>query len=75
MTIDMNDMLNSILNELSHLQYVHPGDIPNIDLYMDQVTPYQDHDQQLYKEQSSSAACEEEVFPGAYAASHFYLLF
>ena len=59
MTIDMNDMLNSILNELSHLQYVHPGD----------------HDQQLYKEQSSSTACEEEVFPGAYAASHFYLLF
>ena len=40
MTIDMNDMLNSILNELSHLQYVHPGDIPNIDLYMDQVTTF-----------------------------------
>ena len=89
MTIDMNDMLNSILNELSHLQYVHPGDIPNIDLYMDQVTTFMDEqlastkrykedkilDQQLYKEQSSSAACEEEVFPGAYAASHFYLLF
>ena len=42
MTIDMNDMLNSILNELSHLQYVHPGDIPNIDLYMDQVTTFMD---------------------------------
>ena len=40
MTIDMNDMLNSILNELSHLQYVHPGDIPNIDLYMDQGPGY-----------------------------------
>ena len=26
-------------------------------------------------DESSSAACEEEVFPGAYAASHFYLLF
>ena len=38
----MNDMLNSILNELSHLQYVHPGDIPNIDLYMDQVTTFMD---------------------------------
>lgn len=93
MTIDMNDMLNSILNELSHLQYVHPGDIPNIDLYMDQVTTFMDEQlastkrykedkiltktmiNKLYKEQSSSAACEEEVFPGAYAASHFYLLF
>lgn len=42
MTIDMNDMLNSILDELSHLQYVHPGDIPNIDLYMDQVTTFMD---------------------------------
>ena len=56
MTIDMNDMLNSILNELSHLQYVHPGDIPNIDLYMDQVTTFMDEQlasTKRYKEDNS----------------------
>ena len=38
MTIDTNDILNSILESLSRIDYIHPEDIPNIDLYMDQVT-------------------------------------
>lgn len=38
MNIDTSNLLNSILEELSSLSYVHPGDVPNIDLYMDQVT-------------------------------------
>ena len=42
MTIDKNDMLNSILEMLSQIDYIHPGDIPNIDLYMDQVTTFMD---------------------------------
>ena len=37
MNIDTSNLLNSILEELSSLSYVHPGDVPNIDLYMDQV--------------------------------------
>ena len=42
MTIDTNNLLNSILDELSHLDYIHPGEVPNIDLYMDQVTTFMD---------------------------------
>ena len=38
MTIDTKDMLNSILSSISRIDYVKPDDIPNIDLYMDQVT-------------------------------------
>ena len=38
MTIDTKDMLNSILSSISRIDYVRPDDIPNIDLYMDQVT-------------------------------------
>ena len=38
MTIDMNDMLSSILESLSRVDYIPLEDIPNIDLYMDQVT-------------------------------------
>jgi Domain of unknown function (DUF1836). len=40
MTIDINDMLNSILASFSRIDYVKPTDIPNIDLYMDQVTTF-----------------------------------
>lgn len=32
--------LNAILKEFSELDYVHPEDIPNIDLYVDQVTTF-----------------------------------
>lgn len=43
MTIDNNDLLNSILASLDRIQYVNPDDIPNIDLYMDQVTTFMDN--------------------------------
>ncbi len=42
MTIDMNDLLNSILKSLSNIDYIRPEEIPNIDLYMDQVTTFMD---------------------------------
>jgi len=40
MTIDTKDMLNSILSSISKIDYVKSEDIPNIDLYMDQVTTF-----------------------------------
>lgn len=40
MTIDTSDMLNSILASFSRVDYIKPEDIPNIDLYMDQVTTF-----------------------------------
>ena len=42
MTIDSNDLLNSILESLDRVQYISPEDIPNIDLYMDQITTFMD---------------------------------
>ncbi len=42
MTIDTKDFLNSILASLSRINYVKPEDLPNIDLYMDQVTTFMD---------------------------------
>ena len=42
MTISTEDLLNSILESLDRIDYVRPGDIPNIDLYMDQVTTFMD---------------------------------
>ncbi|NCB93581.1 MAG: DUF1836 domain-containing protein [Clostridia bacterium] len=42
MTIDTNDLLNSILESLSRIDYIKPEDVPNIPLYMDQVTTFMD---------------------------------
>lgn len=42
MTINTEDMLQSILESLSRIDYIKPEDIPNIDLYMDQVTTFMD---------------------------------
>ncbi len=40
MTIDEKDMINSILAGVSRIDYIKPEDIPNIELYMDQVTTF-----------------------------------
>ena len=40
MTIDTKDILNSILASVSRIDYIKPGEITNIDLYMDQVTTF-----------------------------------
>ena len=38
MTIDKDNLLDSILQSLDRIEYLKSGDIPNMDLYMDQVT-------------------------------------
>ena len=40
MTIDIHDMMNSIIKSVSRIDYIKPEDIPGIDLYMDQVTTF-----------------------------------
>jgi conserved hypothetical protein len=36
------DILEEILNKLDNMTYISPSDIPNIELYMDQVTTFMD---------------------------------
>lgn len=40
MTIDMHDLLNSIIKSLDRTEHVRPEDVPDIELYMDQVTTF-----------------------------------
>ncbi|MCF2682487.1 DUF1836 domain-containing protein, partial [Faecalicatena contorta] len=54
MTIDTKDLLNSILSSISRIEYVKLNDIPNIELYMDQVTTF------MEKELSSTKRYEED---------------
>ena len=43
MTIDKENLLNSILESLDRIHHIEVEDIPNIDLYMDQVTTLMDN--------------------------------
>ena len=40
MTIETKDLLQSILDSLDRFEHISPGDIPDIELYMDQVTTF-----------------------------------
>lgn len=42
MTISTDDLLNSILQSFDRIEHIDAADIPNIDLYMDQVTTFMD---------------------------------
>ena len=42
MTIDSDKILHDLLNSLDSLEGIRPGEIPNIALYMDQVTTFMD---------------------------------
>ena len=88
MTLETGDLLQSILDSLDRIDYIRPDDIPDIELYMDQVTtfmdsrlknaarnPDQNHDQQLRQKRPAAAARPQEIFPRAHAAFDFYLLF
>lgn len=39
---DNSDYVKQLIKKLSEIEYIKPGDIPNIDLYMDQVTTFMD---------------------------------
>lgn len=42
MTIDTKDLLNSIMESLSRIENIRPETLPDINLYMDQVTTFMD---------------------------------
>ena len=42
MKINMDELLDSMLEGISNMDYVRSEDIPNIELYMDQVTSFMD---------------------------------
>ena len=40
MSNSLTDTITGILRELTKIDYIRPGEFPNIDLYMDQVTTF-----------------------------------
>lgn len=42
MTIDTDNLIDSIIESIDRVKFINSEDIPNIDLYMDQVTTFMD---------------------------------
>ncbi|MCR4830064.1 MAG: DUF1836 domain-containing protein [Pseudobutyrivibrio sp.] len=53
---DSRKRLNDILHQLSEIDYVHPDDIPNIDLYMDQVLTFLNQELGMVREVNEDKA-------------------
>ncbi|MBE5914328.1 MAG: DUF1836 domain-containing protein [Pseudobutyrivibrio ruminis] len=54
--MDTKKRLNEILHQLAEIDYVHPEDIPNIDLYMDQVLTFLDQELGTVREATEDKA-------------------
>ena len=46
---DMKKAILSLLDKLSGIDYINPESIPNIDLYMDQITSFMDDQLEMSK--------------------------
>ncbi len=53
MTIEKDDLLNSILASISRIDFLNADDIPHIDLYMDQVTSFMEKELEPTKRNDS----------------------
>ena len=63
MNIDIKDIMNNILKSVSKIDYIKPEDLPNIHLYMDQVTTFMDAQLESTKRhQIGRASCRESEF-------------
>ena len=63
--MNTKQFLSDILDEFNKIDYVKPEDIPNIDLYMDQVTTFMDSQLCLLYTSPSPRDVEESRMPSS----------
>ena len=81
------DHINNIVSKLKSIDYIQPGEVPNIDLYMDQVTNFLDEhletskrysDDKLLTKTMINNYTKNELLPSPekkkYTKEHMYLL-
>ncbi len=81
------DHINNIVSKLKSIDYIQPGEVPNIDLYMDQVTSFLDEhletskrysDDKLLTKTMINNYTKNELLPSPekkkYTKEHMYLL-
>lgn len=71
MTIDTKNVINSILESISRIDYIKPEDLPEIDLYMDQVTTFMETKLKSSKRYSDDKVLTKTMINN-YAKTAFY---
>lgn len=69
MTLNHDNLLNSIMESLSRIDYIKPGEIPNIELYMDQVTTFMEENLKASKRSSEDKILTKTMINN-YAKNH-----
>jgi len=85
--ISKNDYMQAIIDRMKAITYVQPGEVPNIDLYMDQVTTFMDEHLECQKRYSDDKLLtktminnytKNDLLPSPekkkYSKDHMYLL-
>ena len=75
---EVKEFLAALQKKLVSIDYIKTEDIPNIGLYMDQVTTFMDEQLEAckrYEKQSAPCPGEEKIFQGACADPVIHLLF
>ena len=73
MTADDKSILKSILEHISGMDYIKPEDLPNIDLYMDQVTTFME-DQLASTKRHDDDKILTKTMINNYAKNHLLML-
>ena len=84
---ERNEYIRSIIAKMHTITYVQPGDVPNIELYMDQVTKFMDeylesskrfHDDKLLTKTMINNYTKNDLLPSPdkkkYSKDHMYVL-
>lgn len=71
--MNTKQFLSDILDEFNKIDYVKPEDIPNIDLYMDQVTTFMDSQLATSKRHEDDKILTKTMINN-YAKTIFFLL-
>ena len=74
MNKDNQEFVNSLLQRLAKLNYIKPGDVPNIDLYMDQVTTFMDEHLSDVKRYEDDKILTKTMIKKKYSKEHIYVL-
>ena len=84
---DRDEYIKTIISKMKDIRYVQPGEVPNIDLYMDQVTKFMDEylesskrysDDKLLTKTMINNYTKSDLLPSPqkkkYSKDHMYLL-
>ena len=72
-SFDSKAFVGALLRKLTQLSYIKPGEVPNIDLYMDQVTTFMDEHLSDIKRYEDDKTLTKTMI-NKYSSDHLYIM-